>query len=268
MQLVELAEQIVSSSSARLASADRTASSSGHASAPGPAQVVGADLVAAVAVEAKAGARRLAVLLVDADDLHQALEAAEERRRLAAQVDQHLVVHEPARDVIDDHRRDRRERSMRAAMRQEADGRLRPQQSGSTRSVVSSSGVRIITRMPRASALPASVQAVWSLFDVGVEVDLRHSGSAINYRLASSSVQLGRLSRYPPRAHQKLVSIGTGRPVEPLSLARFPGGAGDVEMRPLNFLAKRARKQAAVTLPAGRPPMLAMSANGLLICSW
>ncbi|CSE00586.1 Uncharacterised protein [Vibrio cholerae] len=34
------------------------------------------------------------------------------------------------------------------------------------------------------------------------------------------------------------------------------------------FLANLDRKQAAVMAPPGRPPMFAISANGLLSCSW
>ena len=35
----------------------------------------------------------------------------------------------------------------------------------------------------------------------------------------------------------------------------------------LNYLVNRAKKQAAVMVPAARPPTFAISANGLLICS-
>ena len=71
-----------------------------------------------------------------------------------------------------------------------------------------------------------------------------------------------------PRRIRNVVSNGTGRPVEPLSLPERQAVPAMSRCAHLYFLAKRARKHAAVTLPAGRPPMLAMSANGLLICSW
>jgi hypothetical protein len=54
---------------------------------------VGAQLVAALAVKAKALACRRLVLLVVTDDFDQTLEAAEVLRARVAQIDKHIIVH-------------------------------------------------------------------------------------------------------------------------------------------------------------------------------
>ena len=69
---------------------------------------MGADLVTAVAIEAKTRAGGLAVRIFGTDDFHEALEAAEERGCIVAQVDQDLVVDQWLGDMINDDRGDRR----------------------------------------------------------------------------------------------------------------------------------------------------------------
>src|SRR5882724_13570782 len=58
----------------------------------GTAELVGDDVVTAIAIEAKAAARGLAVPGVGADDFGQALKPAEERWCVVAQVHEHLIV--------------------------------------------------------------------------------------------------------------------------------------------------------------------------------
>src|SRR5690606_41420052 len=73
----------------------------------------------------------------------------------------------------------------------------------------------------------------------------------------------------PLRSSRYWVSRGTGRPVAPLSLPPLIQAVpATSRCAQDSFLVKRARKQAAVMVPAGRPPMLAISANGLSNCSW
>ena len=77
-QLVELAEQVVLSPSCRPRGGARLRPWAGLGFSL--AEIVSADLVAALAIEAKAVAGLRAVVLVQADDLDQALEAAERGR--------------------------------------------------------------------------------------------------------------------------------------------------------------------------------------------
>jgi hypothetical protein len=88
---------------------------------------VGADLVAALAVEPEALPRARAVALIEADDLDQALEAAEERRPLGTQVEQHLIVQQLLAHAVDDNGRFRGERVVGCAMRHEPDRGRHPQ---------------------------------------------------------------------------------------------------------------------------------------------
>ena len=70
------------------------------------------------------------------------------------------------------------------------------------------------------------------------------------------------------RVRAKRTSSGTGRPVEPLSRPLFHAVPAMSRCAQRSFFVKRARKQAAVMLPAGRPPMFAMSAKFERSCSW
>src|SRR5690606_6881364 len=63
-------------------------------------------------------------------------------------------------------------------------------------------------------------------------------------------------------------SNGTGRPVAPFSFPETAFVPAMSRCAHRYFFAYRDRKQAAVTLPAGRPPRLLMSAKLLLSCSW
>src|SRR5690606_11552093 len=63
-------------------------------------------------------------------------------------------------------------------------------------------------------------------------------------------------------------SRGTGRPVAPLSLPPRQAVPAMSRWAQRYALAKRDRKQAAVTEPAGGPPLLAMSAKFDLSWSW
>ena len=72
--------------------------------------------------------------------------------------------------------------------------------------------------------------------------------------------------RHAGPVEQELGQQGTGRPVEP-SLPPSRRSPAISRWAQLYFWVKRDRKAAAVMVPAGRPPMLAMSANGLSSCS-
>ncbi|OMP13582.1 hypothetical protein COLO4_01367 [Corchorus olitorius] len=78
------------------------------------------------------------------------------------------------------------------------------------------------------------------------------------------------LARAVGLAHEpaRRVSSGTGRPVAPLAAPLFHAVPAMSRWAQSYFSVKRARKQAAVTLPAGRPPMLPISAKFDLSCSW
>ena len=83
----------------------------------------------------ESGSCRLAVRIFGADDFHQPLETAQERGGLIAQVDQHLIVDQRIRDVIEDDGCDRREFVIAATVRKEAGGRRGPDNLLSARSV-------------------------------------------------------------------------------------------------------------------------------------
>src|SRR5688572_9899119 len=92
----------------------------------GCAQVVGADLIAPVTVEAETFARRGAVVLRAAHNLDQALETAEKSRTFRSQVDQHFVVQQVVSLEIDDYRRLPGERIVGGAVGHEAGLRCGP----------------------------------------------------------------------------------------------------------------------------------------------
>ena len=71
----------------------------------------------------------------------------------------------------------------------------------------------------------------------------------------------------PGTLQQVVREQGTGRPVAPLSLPDFHAVPAMSRWAQSYFLVKRERKQAAVTAPAARPPMLPMSAKLLFNCS-
>ena len=64
------------------------------------------------------------------------------------------------------------------------------------------------------------------------------------------------------------VNNSTGRPVAPLLFPESQAVPAISRWAQWYFSVKRDRKQAAVTVPASRPPILAISANGLLSCCW
>src|SRR5574343_343172 len=85
-------------------------------------------------------------------------------------------------------------------------------------------------------------------------------GEAI--RLVVVTIYLSQ-SALPARAIRKRVSRGTGRPVAPLSLPWIQAVPARSRCAQGYALVKRDRKQAAVIVPPQRPPIFAMSANGL-----
>src|SRR5262245_33420929 len=72
----------------------------------------------------------------------------------------------------------------------------------------------------------------------------------------------------PARRIRNSDSRGTGRPVAPLASPATEAVPAMSRCAHLYALVKRARKQAAVTAPAGRPPRLDMSAKLLLSWLW
>src|SRR5690606_37954737 len=76
------------------------------------------------------------------------------------------------------------------------------------------------------------------------------------------------LHHSPAWASRNWVSSGTGRPVAPLSLPLFHAVPAMSRWAQRYCLVKRERKHAAVTEPAGGPPMLAISAKPDLSCGW
>src|SRR5207237_8796594 len=98
----------------------------------------------------------------------------------------------------------------------------------------------------------------------------RLAGEAANHLQALGGVEIkidaGHLLSAWRRA--KRTRSGTGRPVEPFSRPPFHAVPAMSRCAQRSFLVKRARKDAAVMLPAGRPPILAMSAKLERSCSW
>src|ERR1700741_1745954 len=94
-------------------------------------EVVVRDLVAALAIKAEAAAALLLVGLFGGDDLEQPCKALEVRRALGAKVEQHLAARRGLRICAylggNEHRRLGGERSVRRAVRHEADRRPGPQ---------------------------------------------------------------------------------------------------------------------------------------------
>src|ERR1700692_3376473 len=88
------------------------------------------DLVAAVEIEAVALAPGLALLVPGPDDFQQAVEALEVRRAAGGEIQDDIAARRlraPYLLAADQHRRIRRERFVRRAMRHEADRRPGPQ---------------------------------------------------------------------------------------------------------------------------------------------
>jgi len=67
---------------------------------------------------------------------------------------------------------------------------------------------------------------------------------------------------------RKAVRSGTGRPVAPFSLPDFQAVPAMSRWAQSYLRVNLDRKQAAVTLPAGRPPIFAKSAKLLFSASW
>src|SRR5262245_25844899 len=72
----------------------------------------------------------------------------------------------------------------------------------------------------------------------------------------------------PARWIRNSDSSGTGRPVAPLASPLKEAVPAMSRCAHLYALVNRSRKHAAVTAPAGRPPILAISAKLLLSCVW
>src|SRR6185503_2063589 len=214
---------------------------------PSAFHVVHVDIVAALLVERIALARPLLVGLVGGDDLQPAIEGREEGRPLVAQVEQHLVVRERLAVRGKEHGRLGRERRIHAAMRHEARRLPGPE-------VAVEVGERLRIRRPhdqlrrlRAGLRGETAGEAHLVLGVAVEVDSRHA--------------LARLARKCDRS-------ATGRPVAPFSAPDFHAVPAMSRCAHGYALVKRARKQAAVTEPPARVPMLGKSAKLLFSMSW
>src|SRR5688500_15210885 len=73
---------------------------------------------------------------------------------------------------------------------------------------------------------------------------------------------------FPACRSAKRTRSGTGRPVEPFSRPLFHAVPAMSRCAQRSLRVKRARKDAAVMAPAGRPPILAKSAKFERSCSW
>ena len=182
----------------------------------------------------------LAVGRLGGDDLDQALEAAESGRRLLPEIDQHLMM---GRLEGLGGQQERSVSGQRVARRDMGDEVLIGE--GPQQLVEAGELDRILAPDHRAPAAavdlaqqPATV--VQLVRRVEVEIDPGHPSA---------------------RAIRKRVSSGTGRPLAPFWAPDFQAVPAMSRCAQSYFLVKRARKQAAVTAPASRPPTLATSAN-------
>ena len=133
---------------------------------------MGTNFITAFTVKLETFARQPSVFLVEADDFDQALEAAEERRPLGAQIEQHLVVRQIAAVVVHDYRRDRCQPVVRCAMRDEADCRSRPQHAAEFLARFVIGAERVYSQPARKRFGAQRARGLQLVFDVEVEIDL------------------------------------------------------------------------------------------------
>ena len=89
-------------------------------------EVLRSEGISAIAIVFVAMARGNLVGVFIADDLDQAVEAAETHRQVAVEIDQHVVEAGVVEDCADDDGRLRRERRVRGTVGDEAGGRMGP----------------------------------------------------------------------------------------------------------------------------------------------
>src|SRR3990172_773394 len=213
-----------------------------------PGKIVVAYLVAAAAVLAVARSGPFAVGALGRHHLEQPIEALEMRRALGREVEQHLAALGDLGARGDEHRRIGGERVVRGAVRHEADRGPGPQHAVDA---LRGLGLRRIHEHALVPCDRLAGQAAGDLHPVirvEIEIYFRHF--------------------FPACRSPRRPSSGTGRPVEPFSRPLFHAVPAISRCAQRSLLAKRERKQAAVTLPAGRPPMFAMSAKLERNCSW
>src|SRR5438067_581203 len=217
-------------------------------SAIGAREIVVADAVTAAFVEAIAAARRFTLAIVGADHLEQPLEARKMRRALGAEVEEHVEIGRRALVARDQHRRIRGERVIDCAVRHEAGRGPGPHQPIQT---LRELRLWRVYEQPFASGERLRSEAAGGLESVrGVEIELHVCHLRPAWRSA------------------KRTRSGTGRPVEPFSRPLFQAVPAMSRCAQRCLRVKRARKDAAVMLPPGRPPMLAKSAKLERSCSW
>ena len=161
------------------------------------AQIVVEQFIAAVLVEAVALPAAQDIVLILGDDFHQALEAAEHGRRLVAEVDQHVRAGQRIGALADDDRGGCGQGAAVAAVRNEGQRGLRPQQ---------------------------AVDAGRHGLIRGIDQHVQFLPPRLGHQLARDGELVGRMGvktdrrhqRWPSRSIRYCTSRGTGRPVEPL----------------------------------------------------
>src|SRR5690349_18664752 len=209
------------------------------------------DFISSVLIEPVALSCGVHFLLLNARDFDQAAEAAKERRVFQVEVKQNIIVGQFYGLMAQNDRSDAGQFILDAAMGDEIHGGTGPQEVVETLDDVQIRRVdhHLVAHLHRFCGEPAGDGQ--SVSPTGIKVNLRHSWL---FRDALSI--------------RNCVSSGTGRPVAPFSLPDFHAVPAISRCAQRYFLVKRQRKQAAVMVPAGRPPILATSAKLLLSCSW
>src|SRR5690349_13855834 len=221
--------------------------------------------VATILIETVAFPCRAGIIIRVAGNFNESPEAAEERRILKAQVEQYIIVRRIPSTIAECYRRKLSQLAACLAEWNKISRRESPQQ---FIDLLDCSHVRRVNHDLESFPHCCCNQTAGGMEPVSparVEVDFRHSFDLRRLlRLPVSPVLPGCLV---VRLIKNWVSSGTGRPVAPFSLPDFQAVPAMSRCAQRYFWVNRARKQAAVMVPAARPPILATSAKLLFSCS-